>query len=234
MGEFHLANDRRTMTTDPNQERRRLRELYANMSDGELEKLASEGSSLTEEAYDTLEDELEHRGIADKIEDLPAKNLPQIDYRELMTIRHFRDLPAALLAQGLLKSAGIESSLADDNLVRLDWFISNLVGGVRLRVKPQDAQEALQILNQPIPAGFNVEGVGIYEQPKCPQCGSLDITFEGLNKSVAYVSAYLNVPIPIHNEGWKCASCGHEWMDEVEVESESDDEPEPELEPPQN
>lgn len=207
------------MIPDPNQERRRLRELYANMSDGELEKLAAQANSLTDEAYDALEDELDRRGIADEIGDLPAKNPPQLDYRELMTIRQFRDLPAALLAQGLLQSAGIESSLADDNLIRLDWFISNLIGGVRLRVKPQDAKDALEILNQPIPAGFNVEGVGIYEQPKCPQCGSLDITFEELNKPVAYTSAYLNVPLPIHRSGWKCQSCGHEWMDEVEAES---------------
>ena len=207
------------MIPDPNQERRRLRELYASMSDGELEKLAAQANSLTDEAYDALEDELDRRGIADEIGDLPAKNPPQLDYRELMTIRQFRDLPAALLAQGLLQSAGIESSLADDNLIRLDWFISNLIGGVRLRVKPQDAKDALEILNQPIPAGFNVEGVGIYEQPKCPQCGSLDITFEELNKPVAYTSAYLNVPLPIHRSGWKCQSCGHEWMDEVEAES---------------
>lgn len=210
------------MITDPNQERRRLRELYASLSDGELEKLAGQANSLTDEAYDALEDELDRRGIADEIGDLPAKNPPQLDYRELMTIRQFRDLPAALLAQGLLQSAGIESSLADDNLIRLDWFISNLIGGVRLRVKPQDAKDALDILNQPIPAGFNVEGVGIYEQPKCPQCGSLDITFEELNKPIAYTSAYLSVPLPIHRSGWKCASCGHEWMDEVEPEPGSE------------
>lgn len=216
------------MIPDPNQERRRLRELYASMSDGELEKLADQANSLTDEAYDALEDELDRRGLSDEIGDSSTKNPPQLDYRELMTIRQFRDLPAALLAQGLLQSAGIESSLADDNLIRLDWFISNLIGGVRLRVNPQDAKDALEILNQPIPAGFNVEGVGIYEQPKCPQCGSLDITFEELNKPVAYTSAYLNVPLPIHRSGWKCQSCGHEWMDEPEVKDES------EAESPQN
>lgn len=213
------------MILDPNQERRRLRELYASMSDGELEKLAAQANSLTDEAYDALEDELDRRGIADEIGDSSTKNPPQLDYQELMTIRQFRDLPAALLAQGLLQSAGIESSLADDNLIRLDWFISNLIGGVRLRVNPQDAKDALEILNQPIPAGFNVEGVGIYEQPKCPQCGSLDITFEELNKPVAYTSAYLNVPLPIHRSGWKCQLCNHEWMDEPEPESEPESEP---------
>lgn len=206
------------MTSPSSHERRRLQELYASLSDGELEKLASEEDSLTDEAWEVLEDELDHRGIADRLENQPprdpALNDPPLDFQELATIREFRDLPAALLAQGLLQSAGIQCSLADANIVRLDWFYSNVVGGIKLRVRPTDMQAALELLNQPIPAGFNVEGVGIYEQPKCPQCGSLDIAFEELNKPVAYTSAYFHLPLPIHDEGWNCHSCGHEWMEE--------------------
>lgn len=208
--------------TDSEQERRRLRDLYANMSDGELEKLASEENSLTDEAQDALDDELDRRGIADKLEDSHSRaqdTSPQLGYRELMTVREFRDLPAALLAQGLLQSAGIECFLDNANIVRMDWLWSNAVGGLKLRVKPEEAQAALEILKQPIPAGFNVEDVGIYEQPKCPKCGSLDITFEELNKAFAYTSVAFRLPLPIHNKGWKCHSCGHDWMDETEPES---------------
>ena len=216
------------MTTDPNQERRRLRELYANMSDGELEKLASEENSLTDEAYDALEDELDRRGVRTANDDSPSAAIPQPTLQKLVTIREYRDLPEALLAQGLLQSAGIECSLDDANIVRMDWFYSNVVGGIKLRVKPQDAESALEILAQPIPAGFNVEDVGIYEQPKCPKCGSLDVAFEELNKAWAYTTMALRVPLPIHNEGWRCHACGHEWMDEVEAEDE------PEAESPQS
>jgi hypothetical protein len=131
-----------------------------------------------------------------------------------MTVREFRDLPEALLAQGCLQSAGIECTLGDANLVRLDWFYSNAVGGIKLRVKPEDAKAALDILKQPIPPGFNVEGVGIYEQPKCAKCGSLDVAFERLNKPVAYVSSWIGVPLPIHHKGWKCHSCQYEWPGE--------------------
>ena len=56
----------------------------------------------------------------------------QLEMRELVTIRQFRDLPEALLAKGSLESAGIACFLADENMVRLDWFISNFVGGVKL------------------------------------------------------------------------------------------------------
>src|SRR6202020_2478284 len=43
----------------------------------------------------------------------------EMEVRELVTVRKFRDLPEALLAKGSLESAGIECFLADENLVRL-------------------------------------------------------------------------------------------------------------------
>ncbi|HEY1802148.1 MAG TPA: hypothetical protein VGG46_14560 [Terriglobales bacterium] len=202
--------------SNANDERRRLTELYASMTDGELQKLASDEASLTDMAWEILEDELDYRGLLDDSAAPEENNPPALEatYQNWMTVREFRDLPEALLAQGCLQSAGIECTLGDANLVRLDWFYSNLVGGIKLRVKPEDARAALDILKHPIPAGFNVEGVGIYEQPKCPQCGSLDVAFEGLDKPVAYASLFIRVPLPIHNKGWKCHACQHEWPGE--------------------
>ena len=75
-----------------------------------------------------------------------------VEWEDLVILRQFRDLPEALLAKGSLASAGIESFLADDNMVRMDWFISNLVGGIKLCVRPEDAEAALEMLEQPIPA----------------------------------------------------------------------------------
>ncbi len=125
-------------------------------------------------------------------------------------IRRFRDLPEALLAQGTLESAGIESFLADENIVRMDWFWSNLIGGVKLMVSPADASAAIAILSQPIPEKIETPE-GEYEQPHCPQCGSLDVSFEELNKPIAYGSAYISLPLPVHNQGWKCHTCDHKW-----------------------
>ena len=72
----------------------------------------------------------------------------ELNFRELVTIRKFRDLPEALLAQGRLESAGIESFLADDNMVRMDWLISNLLGGVKLKVEEANVEIADELLNQ--------------------------------------------------------------------------------------
>jgi hypothetical protein len=129
----------------------------------------------------------------------------------VVTIRKFRDLPEALLAKGSLESAGIECYLVDDNMVRMDWFISNLLGGVKLQVRPEDIEEATAILDMPIPEAIEVEGSGTYHQPHCPSCGSLDVSFEELNKPAAYVTAWAGLPIPLHRKAWRCDTCHREW-----------------------
>ena len=81
----------------------------------------------------------------------------ELDFRELVTIRKFRDLPEALLAQGRLESSGIEAFLFDDNMVRMDWLISNLLGGVKLKVEEANVEIAEEILNQEISDDFDTE-----------------------------------------------------------------------------
>ncbi len=127
-------------------------------------------------------------------------------------IRRYRDLPEAAVAQSILESAGIESFLADENLVRLDWFYSNLIGGIKLLVHQDDAQSANALLDEAGPEKFAVEGVGEYELPRCPACGSPDTSLDGLNKPVTFGAMILtNLPIPITRKGWKCHACGHRW-----------------------
>ena len=124
---------------DEQQERRRLAENYAGMTDGELLRLARNSDSLTDAAGEVLEDEFDRRHLRWPEEVHPA--VEQLELRSLVTIRQFRDLPEALLAKGSLESAGIECFLGDENLVRLDWFISNFIGGIKLCVKAAGRRE---------------------------------------------------------------------------------------------
>jgi len=221
---------------DPEQERRRLAEFYSRQMDGELEKVASQAYELTDLAREALRAEMSRRELAvDLVEVAPVAPVPapvpgdppdpepsapenssqdgDLELRRMQTIRQFRDLPVALLAKGSLESAGIEAVLTDDNVVRLDWFWSNLMGGVKLKVAPEDVAEATEILDQPIPEGFDVAGVGEYQQPHCPKCQSLDVNFQEVAPA-AYVSAMLSVPIPFHRRAWRCHSCDAEWEDD--------------------
>jgi hypothetical protein len=190
-------------------ERRRLADNYAAMADGELQQLAQTPESLTDPAWDALEEELDRRQLK-----FPAPvERYELQMRELTTIRKFRDLPEALLAKGCLESAGIECFLADENLVRMDWFISNFIGGIKLNVKIADAENARKILDEPILEGLYVQGVGLYEQPRCPKCQSLDVNFQELDRPIAYISAFLRVPMPVQRSAWHCHDCDAEWED---------------------
>ena len=199
-------------TSDDPKERIRLANTYAAMTDGELQRLGRNPESLTETAWEALEDELDRRHL-ELPTDSPEPNA-RIDLQKLVTIRQFRDLPEALLAKGSLESAGIECFLRDDNMVRLDWFISNFIGGIKLSVRPEDVQDARQLLDEPILEGLYVQGIGLYEQPRCPKCGSLDVNFRELDRPIAYLSAALSVPMPVQHKAWRCHDCGAEWEDD--------------------
>ncbi len=54
---------------------------------------------------------------------------------------------------------------------------------------------ANEILNQPIPEMLDIEGVGNFEQPKCPKCQSLDVRDS-------------------YQDGWTCRACGYQWPDD--------------------
>ena len=179
-----------TMPT-PEEERLRIAGVYSAMSDEELRQIADSGDELSAIAHAAFQAEVTKRGL--KIEIAPQRGEDIFEFNETVTLRQFRDLPDALLAKGSLESAGIQVYLVDDNMIRMDWFISNLLGGIKLKVRAEDAEAASEILNQPIPAMLDVEGVGNFEQPRCPRCQSLDVAFIE------------------HMHGWTCSACGNEW-----------------------
>jgi hypothetical protein len=205
------------MKHDAERERQRLAKYYGSLSEEELQRIAASAGDFTDAARDILAAELDRRGL-ELLSSTPVS--APFSFRELKTIRQFRDLPEALLAKGILDSAGIECFLADDNMVRMDWFISNLLGGIKLMVRPEDVEESELVLQQPIPEGFDVEGVGEYQQPRCPMCQAVDITFQGLNKPIAYTSAWLGVPLPVEKNVWKCNVCGHFWEESGQTETQ--------------
>lgn len=139
---------------------------------------------------------------------------------QLVTVKHYRDLSEAIVARSLLQSSGIEAYLCDENFVRLEWQISNFIGGIRLQVASVDEEDAIAILNAPPPEAIDFESDQAYTQPHCPVCNSTDVSFEGSSRKAALASLYLvSLPLPLGRETWACGSCGARWQDE------SDDEP---------
>jgi hypothetical protein len=202
----------------PENECRRLAELYASMIDGELRNVAEDPKSITEIAFEALKSEFGRRGLAENV-NVDSDAFPEKQFiPELLgpvIVRRFTRLEEALVARAAVESAGIECLFYDDNIVRANCYLSNLVGGLKLVVRSEDVLAAIELLDVEIPEVFEVTGVGEYRQPKCSQCGSLDVISEVV-KEVAdgqFVPSYLT---SASQEGWKCQSCGHALPDSSE------------------
>jgi hypothetical protein len=173
-------------------------------------ELAHGYDSLTDSAQSALRAEFARRGLEPPL----IEDGPEPEFRSLVTLRRYRDLSEAIVARSLLESTGIAVYLRDENLVRLDWQVSNFIGGIRLQVDAANEQSALEVLSQPVPESISYGGNNEFAQPRCPRCGSAEISFEGSARGAALVTLYaLSVPLPFGVETWSCSACGAQWED---------------------
>jgi hypothetical protein len=133
--------------------------------------------------------------------------------QDLVTIHSFRDLSEAMLAEGMLNSAGIACVLVDDNTGRMLGFISDVIGGIRVQVNRADSEAAKALLQQPISEGFD-SGKETDEPPRCPKCYSSDVTFHEGNKPKTDNGAWLSLSPPVREQVGECGLCGYRWDDE--------------------
>ncbi len=136
----------------------------------------------------------------------------RLEQQKLVTIETFRDLGEALLAKGRLEAAEIDSCLADENLVRMDWFLANAVGGIKLKVPEEQAEEAFRVL---FTEKYKVPGE---DQPKCPKCGSGNVNVVDPEKGFRLAMLwFIAFPMPrVEEVHWKCAQCGARWVEDDE------------------
>ena len=139
---------------DPEEERARLSEVYSQQTDEQLEEIASHGDDLTDVAVQSLQAELSRRGLTnDAPEEFVDANQAELAFRSLITVRSYWNLLEAELAKGALEAAGIDCFLFDDNMLRMDWFNANAIGGVKLRVDRGNVDDANRILDESIRDG---------------------------------------------------------------------------------
>jgi len=139
---------------DPQQERQRLTNLYAGLSDEELQKVGNNPMALTDWAFEVVRAEMLKRGLDWTGKDMPLPSQATVveatdnSGNRPVVLRRYRDMPAAFVEKSVLENAGIECFLQDDNVVRMDWLWSNAMGGIKLVVRENDAEEAEYILSQ--------------------------------------------------------------------------------------
>jgi len=197
-----------TMAESDSENRRHLvAQVYASMTETELREIAEEAWSLTQIGKEELKAELTRRGLDVDLAESPAKDA---EIRNFVIIRRCRDLPEADLAKSSLESAGIKSFLRDHNTIGVNWGLSYALGGIKVCVNSEDADAAAQLLGHEIPERFDVEGIGEYKQPRCPNCDSLDISLRDRNRT--YAGLLLGSgPGTRGGHLWLCHSCSFEW-----------------------
>lgn len=104
-----------------------------------------------------------------------------------------------------LEAEGIQCFLDDENLATTQHFLSNAIGGIKVKVKQEDYIEADKIFRQyykdkneleaeqKIKLGTDYKKVYEY----CPQCESSEV--------------YRKKGFTLSKHEYKCADCGHTW-----------------------
>ena len=81
---------------------------------------------------------------------------PEYDLEKLVTVGTFSSSWEAQLARACLEAEGVHSVIADEHFHRLYSALSSTLGGVRLQVRPEDADRAAEMLRNRRPIFYLV------------------------------------------------------------------------------
>ncbi len=70
----------------------------------------------------------------------------------LTTVASYDIAAKAQLARNVLEAAGIPAVVTDQEIVAMDWLISNAVGGIKVQVREEDADRAAAVLDEKLGA----------------------------------------------------------------------------------
>ncbi len=114
----------------------------------------------------------------------------------------------AHLAKIRLEAEGIPVLLADEEIVSANWLYSNAVGGVKLKVRPDDEARARGILDSEPPTHVKTDP---WEESglKCPRCGSVHAPHERFKTRWVFLSwVIMGFPLPFFKRRRRCDDCG--------------------------
>ena len=124
----------------------------------------------------------------------------------IITLRSFDNYFIASITLTKLQDAGVECFLKDEHTVTIDPILSNAIGGIKLVVNEEHAEEAKKILQQ-----FDEEYL---QSVKCPQCGAAAITLvskPGASNFITAIFTWLFSSYAIAPDSvYQCGKCGYE------------------------
>ena len=130
-----------------------------------------------------------------------------------ITVASFSQPFEAHLAKTRLEAEGVTCVVSDEYLIRVDWLLSNAVGGVKLMVPVWEADHARDIL-RPRPRLVMAAASGSSEEMICPRCHCDDVYYTRYSRRVAGVfMLLLGFLLPWRDRRWTCKVCGYAWKE---------------------
>jgi hypothetical protein len=141
-----------------------------------------------------------------------------------ITIATYPEPLEANLMRSKLLSEEIECILLDENLISVQPFYSNAIGGIKLQVHEDDAVRAKEILDesnkQPLHIVQKTEDANnpkTHQSTKlhCPECNSTEVYYERLsNSELVLCILLLGIPLLFIKGKYHCYNCGNKWKKE--------------------
>ena len=128
------------------------------------------------------------------------------------TVAVFQYSAEALIIKGRIESEGIQVFTMDMHTIDTDPLVSNAIGGVKLRVKAEDEQKALQILES-----IQKHTIGDQGEPICcPKCKGekivLTSTIDSFKSLVFFLFGFILFLLPMYQKmKYRCEDCKKEF-----------------------
>lgn len=125
----------------------------------------------------------------------------------LVTVSRYSFPYEAHLARALLESEGIPAFVADEHTINMQWLYSDAMGGVRLQVPEDWAQQACDVLRED--REQVLEEQQETDKDLCSHCGSADTEYHQIGKRWAFL-VFLGIHFPLFpvRHGVRCRTCG--------------------------
>lgn len=189
-----------------------LKDRYSLFTDDELLRLWNK-NTLTDLAQIILRKELQNRGITPpELNDLENIEINE-DIDPWVTVERYSSAFEAHLLRGRLESEDIPAVLADEHIISANWFLSNAIGGVRVRVPYSYIEQAAVIINEHTSGKYEISDEEA-EERLCPKCRSDNIIqYRSSWKAALLIFYFFNLPVPFSLDKYKCETCRHIWKE---------------------
>jgi len=131
----------------------------------------------------------------------------------LVVVRSYTHVHEAHLAKSVLEASGIEAFIVNEHLVSMAWTYSNAVGGVKVVVPEERADEAVQILQagaDPLEGPFALGPRPSHDaSDTCRRCGAG--VFASRPRGVRFaILSWMTLGFPISSATRRryCEQCG--------------------------